>query len=190
MLKLKIFQKLLDYDWIWIGSSIHYEKWIWIFNHIFVMDLDWIDKKKKFDWATACWSVSRVVGMGWRGIKGIKLFSGLCFVHFTSTKSSIPTFAWPLKKKSFSNYSPTLITVITNSSGPAIFVRYNRVNLYTKITNLNKKSVRYNQVFVISEFVITEFHCIVVLCWAVTIEEKIRNSYQLILNVFLIQFWL
>jgi hypothetical protein len=31
---------------------------------------------------------------------------------------------------------------------PAIFVRYNRVNLCTKITNLTLKSVRYNRVFV------------------------------------------
>ncbi len=36
--------------------SIHFEKWIWIWivNHIFVMDWDWIDNPKKLDWATAC----------------------------------------------------------------------------------------------------------------------------------------
>ncbi len=39
-------------------------------------------------------------------------------------------------------------SVITNHSGPAIFVRYNRVNLCSKMTNLPKKSVRYNRVFV------------------------------------------
>jgi hypothetical protein len=35
-------------DWIVVGFSIHFEKWIWIWisNHIFVMDLDWIDNKK------------------------------------------------------------------------------------------------------------------------------------------------
>ncbi len=38
--------------------------------------------------------------------------------------------------------------VITISLGPAIFVRYNRVNLCTKMTNLPQKSVRYNQMFV------------------------------------------
>jgi hypothetical protein len=27
----------------WIGLSIHFEKWIWIVNNIFVMNLDWID---------------------------------------------------------------------------------------------------------------------------------------------------
>ncbi len=37
-------------------------------------------------------------------------------------------------------------SVITNSSGPDIFVRYNRVNLCTKMTNLALKSVRYNRV--------------------------------------------
>ncbi len=32
--------------WIVIGLSIHFEKWIliWIVNHIFLMDLDWIKK--------------------------------------------------------------------------------------------------------------------------------------------------
>ncbi len=39
-------------------------------------------------------------------------------------------------------------SVITNSSGPAILVSYNRVNLCTKITNLILKSVRYNRMFV------------------------------------------
>jgi len=31
--------------------SIHFENWIWIWivNHIFVMDLDWIDNPKKSD---------------------------------------------------------------------------------------------------------------------------------------------
>ena len=31
--------------------SIHFENWIWIWivNHIFVMDLDWIDNPKKLD---------------------------------------------------------------------------------------------------------------------------------------------
>jgi hypothetical protein len=38
-------------------------------------------------------------------------------------------------------------------------VRYNRVNLCTYMTNFALKSVRYNRVFVITEFVITEFHC-------------------------------
>jgi hypothetical protein len=39
-------------------------------------------------------------------------------------------------------------SVITNSSGPAIFVRYNRAHLCTKMTNLPEDSVRYNRVFV------------------------------------------
>jgi len=30
-----------------IGLSIHFENWIWIVNHIFVMDLNWIDNPKK-----------------------------------------------------------------------------------------------------------------------------------------------
>ena len=33
----------------WIGLSIHFENQIWIVNHIFVMDLDWIDNPKKLD---------------------------------------------------------------------------------------------------------------------------------------------
>jgi hypothetical protein len=50
-LLIEIFIKLLDCDWIWIGLSIQFEKWIWIWiaNHIFVMDLDWIDNPKKLD---------------------------------------------------------------------------------------------------------------------------------------------
>jgi len=51
-------------------------------------------------------------------------------------------------------------SVITNSSGPAKSVRYNRVNLCTKWTFGTKIFVRYNRVFVITEFVITEFHYI------------------------------
>jgi hypothetical protein len=31
-------------------------------------------------------------------------------------------------------------------------IRYNRVNLFTKMANLNSKFIRYNQVFVISEY--------------------------------------
>ncbi len=42
----------------------------------------------------------------------------------------------------------TVKSVTTNSSGAAIFVRYNRVNLCTKMTNLTKKFVRYNRIFV------------------------------------------
>jgi hypothetical protein len=42
------------------------------------------------------------------------------------------------------------ISVVTNSSEPAIFVRYNRVKLCTKMTNLPLNSVRFNQVFVIN----------------------------------------
>ncbi len=56
---IAVFLKLLDWDWdwIWIGLSIHFGKWIWIWidNHIFMMDLDWIDNPKKLDWATAWW---------------------------------------------------------------------------------------------------------------------------------------
>ncbi len=37
-------------------------------------------------------------------------------------------------------------SVITNSSGPAIFVRYNRVHLCTEMTNFTLKFVRYNRV--------------------------------------------
>jgi hypothetical protein len=37
-------------------------------------------------------------------------------------------------------------SVITNRSGPEIFVRYNWVRLCTKITILTKKFVRYNRV--------------------------------------------
>ncbi len=54
-------------------------------------------------------------------------------------------------------------SIITNSSGPAIFVRYNRVHLCTNDTNLALKSVRYKRVFFITEFVINEFHCIYVI---------------------------
>jgi len=36
----------LDCDWIWIVNPL--KKWIliWIVNHIFFMDLDWIDNPK------------------------------------------------------------------------------------------------------------------------------------------------
>jgi hypothetical protein len=33
---------------IWIRLSIHFEKRIWIFIHIFMMDLDWIDIPKNW----------------------------------------------------------------------------------------------------------------------------------------------
>jgi hypothetical protein len=39
-------------------------------------------------------------------------------------------------------------SVITNSSGPAIFVRYNRVDLCNKMTSSTSKTVRYNYVLV------------------------------------------
>ena len=56
----------LDLDWIWIGLSIHFEKWIWtwIDNHIFVMDLEWIDNPKKLDWAIP-WKCFIDNGYGW-----------------------------------------------------------------------------------------------------------------------------
>ena len=31
----------------WIGLPIHFEKWIWIGNHKFAKDLDWIGNPKK-----------------------------------------------------------------------------------------------------------------------------------------------
>jgi hypothetical protein len=48
----KFFQ---NFHTIWsvigFGLSIHFENWIWIWiaNHIFVMDLDWIVNPKKMD---------------------------------------------------------------------------------------------------------------------------------------------
>ncbi len=50
-------------------------------------------------------------------------------------------------------------SVITNSSGTDILVRYDQVNLCTNMAKFALKSVRYNRVFVLTEFVITEFHC-------------------------------
>ncbi len=55
--------------------------------------------------------------------------------------------------------------VKTNRSWPTIFVlyyraHYNSGNLCTKLTNLMLKSLRYNSVFVVTEFVINKFHCI------------------------------
>ncbi len=53
-------------------------------------------------------------------------------------------------------------SVIANSSGAIIYVRHNRVNLCTKMTNLTLKK----NLFVMTgcslttEFIITEFHCI------------------------------
>jgi hypothetical protein len=41
-----------------------------------------------------------------------------------------------------------LITVMTNISGPADFVRYNGVKLYTNMTNLTLKYVCYCRMFV------------------------------------------
>jgi hypothetical protein len=66
-LVIEFLLKLLDCDWIRIGLSIHFEKWIWIWidNHIFLMDLDWIDNPKKSDWATAwvsLYSARRLIG--------------------------------------------------------------------------------------------------------------------------------
>jgi hypothetical protein len=40
------FYNELDCDWI--GLSIHFEKWIWIVNHKFLVDLDWIENLKKW----------------------------------------------------------------------------------------------------------------------------------------------
>ena len=39
------------FHWIVIGLSIHFEKWIWIWivNHKFAKDLDWIDNPNKLD---------------------------------------------------------------------------------------------------------------------------------------------
>ncbi len=62
---IRIAIKFSGLDWNWqsnskldfrFGLSIHFEKWFWIWinNHIFVMDLDWIDNPKKSDWATSC----------------------------------------------------------------------------------------------------------------------------------------
>ncbi len=53
---IEYFFKFLVCFWIWIGLSICFEKWIWVWidNHIFAMDLDWIDNPKKLDWAKAC----------------------------------------------------------------------------------------------------------------------------------------
>jgi len=31
------------------GLSINFKNWIWIVDHTFVMDLDWIDNPKKSD---------------------------------------------------------------------------------------------------------------------------------------------
>ena len=39
-----------DCDWICIGLSNHYKKWISIVNHKFLIDLDWIDNPRKLDW--------------------------------------------------------------------------------------------------------------------------------------------
>ncbi len=50
------------------------------------------------------------------------------------------------------------ISVITNSSGPSIFVRCNRVNLCTKVTNLTSKTIRFivlTECSLTTEFVIT-----------------------------------
>jgi hypothetical protein len=33
-----------------IGLSIHFKKWIWIFNHIFVLDLDLIEQEPVDTW--------------------------------------------------------------------------------------------------------------------------------------------
>jgi len=44
---IEYFLTFLDCDWIWIGLSIRFKKWIWIWinNHVFAMDLDWIEQK-------------------------------------------------------------------------------------------------------------------------------------------------
>ncbi len=67
------------------------------------------------------------------------------------TKRNLPESV----KRALCHPSPLIQSksVITNCSGPAIFVRYNRVrynrvNLSSKMTNMSLKSVRYNRVFV------------------------------------------
>jgi hypothetical protein len=40
---------ILSSSWIVIGLPIHFKNLIWIFNHIFVLDFDWIDNPKKSD---------------------------------------------------------------------------------------------------------------------------------------------
>jgi len=44
---------LLDYS---IRIEIHFEKWIWIVNHIFVMDLDWIDNPKTIGFSNSLYA--------------------------------------------------------------------------------------------------------------------------------------
>jgi hypothetical protein len=39
---------LIGLYWSWIGLSIQFEKWIWIDNHKFSKDLEWIDNPKKW----------------------------------------------------------------------------------------------------------------------------------------------
>ena len=53
-------------------------------------------------------------------------------------------------------------SVITNSSGAAKFVRYNRVDLCSKCSFGTDKFVPYTWVFIITEIVITEFRCITI----------------------------
>ncbi len=60
-------------------------------------------------------------------------------------------------------------SVITNSLGLAIFVRYNLANLFTIMTNLHLKKCSLT-----TEFVITEFHCF--FTHAISMESETQNS--------------
>jgi hypothetical protein len=70
---------------------------------------------------------------------------------------SVCFFFWTNSCRVCFNYSETRL-LRTTRDRPFLFVitgaRFNRVNLCMKITNLALKSVRYNRVFVV-----TEFHC-------------------------------
>ncbi len=73
-----------------------------------------------------------------------------------------------MKKKMYFTHYIQSNSVITNSTGPSIFVRYNRdivitVKLYVVKSPFGTKNflkfVRYSREFVITVIVITEFDC-------------------------------
>ncbi len=89
----QVFPKIF---WLWLDLDriVHFENWIWIVNHIFVIDLDWSDNRqnmdwqskkmdwqsKKSDWATACLFYF---------IDSLSYFSRLIFDILVSSRNAI-----------------------------------------------------------------------------------------------------
>ncbi len=76
------------------------------------------------------------------------------------------------------HFSEQSISVIMNSSGAVNLLVITWVELCTKLTNLTLKSVFITECSVITEFVITDFHCILILSLI-----QVHNSFFIVFQV-------